>query len=447
MVELIDKVPPQSLEAERSVLGAMLIEKEAIARAIDFLRKESFYSEAHQTIFQAIIDMYEKNKAVDFVTVAEELRKGKLLKEVGGATYLSNLINSVATAANVEYYAKIVQEKAVLRNLIRAATQIVTDSYTDTKEVGEILDQAEQSIFNITQSKVQPGFIPISEMVQGSIDTIENLYKKKERVPGVPSGFVDLDRKTGGFYPSNLIVVAGRPSMGKTSFCLSIARNVGINESRPVAIFSLEMSREELVLRLLCSQAKVSLHRVRTGFIDKKDWTPLTNAASVLSNAPIFIDDSPAISVLEMKARARRLQAERGLSLIIIDYLQLMPGRTGRAEYRQQDISEITRSLKNMAKELKVPVVAISQLSRETEKRQSKRPQLSDLRESGAIEQDADLVAFLYRQDYYEQEPEKAEKGVTEVIIGKQRSGPTGSVKLTFLSEYVCFQDLAKQSE
>lgn len=445
MVELIDKIPPQSLEAERSVLGAMLIEKEAIAKAIDFLKKESFYSEAHQTIFQAIIDMYDKNKAVDFVTVAEELRKAKLLKEVGGATYLSNLINSVATAANVEYYARIVQEKAVLRNLIRAATQIVTDSYTDIKEVSEILDQAEQSIFNITQSKVQPGFIPISEMVQGSIDTIENLYKKKEKVPGVPSGFVDLDRKTGGFYPSNLIVVAGRPSMGKTSFCLSIARNVGINESLPVAIFSLEMSREELVLRLLCSQAKVSLHRARTGFIDKKDWTPLTNAASVLSNAPIFIDDSPAISVLEMKARARRLQAERGLSLVIIDYLQLMPGRSGRAEYRQQDISEITRSLKNMAKELKVPVVAISQLSRETEKRQSKRPQLSDLRESGAIEQDADLVAFLYRQDYYE--PEKAEKGITEVIIGKQRSGPTGSVKLTFLSEYACFQDLTKQSE
>jgi len=445
MVELIDKIPPQSLEAERSVLGAMLIEKEAIAKAIDFLKKESFYSEAHQMIFQAIVDMYDKNKAVDFVTVAEELKKAKLLKEVGGATYLSNLINSVATAANVEYYARIVQEKAVLRNLIRAATQIVTDSYTDVKEVSEILDQAEQSIFNITQSKVQPGFIPISEMVQGSIDTIENLYKKKEKVPGVPSGFVDLDRKTGGFYPSNLIVVAGRPSMGKTSFCLSVARNVGINESLPVAIFSLEMSREELVLRLLCSQAKVSLHRARTGFIDKKDWTPLTNAASVLSNAPIFIDDSPAISVLEMKARARRLQAERGLSLVIIDYLQLMPGRSGRAEYRQQDISEITRSLKNMAKELKVPVVAISQLSRETEKRQSKRPQLSDLRESGAIEQDADLVAFLYRQDYYE--PDKAEKGITEVIIGKQRSGPTGSVKLTFLSEYACFQDLTKQSE
>ena len=445
MADLIDKIPPQNLEAERSVLGAMLIEKEAIARAIDFLRKESFYSETHQMIFQTIVEMYDKDKAVDFVTVAEELRKAKLLKEVGGATYLSNLINSVATAANVDYYAKIVQEKAILRNLIRAATQIVTDGYTDTKDVSEILDQAEQAIFNITQSKVQPGFLPVSEMVHGSIETIENLYKKKEKVPGVPSGFIDLDRKTGGFYSSNLVVIAGRPSMGKTSFCLSIARNVGISESLPVAIFSLEMSREEIVLRLLCSVAKVSMHKVRTGFIDKKDWTPLTNAASILSNAPIFIDDSPAISILEIKARARRLQAERGLALIIIDYLQLMPGRTGRAEYRQQDISEITRSLKNMAKELKIPVIAISQLSRETEKRQSKRPQLSDLRESGAIEQDADLVAFIYREDYYD--PKNAPPGVTEIIIGKQRNGPTGSVKLKFLNEYTCFENLSKQPE
>jgi len=445
MADLIDKIPPQNLEAERSVLGAMLIEKEAIARAIDFLRKESFYSETHQMIFQTIVEMYDKDKAVDFVTVAEELRKAKLLKEVGGATYLSNLINSVATAANVDYYAKIVQEKAILRNLIRAATQIVTDGYTDTKDVSEILDQAEQAIFNITQSKVQAGFLPVSEMVHGSIETIENLYKKKEKVPGVPSGFIDLDRKTGGFYSSNLVVIAGRPSMGKTSFCLSIARNVGISESLPVAIFSLEMSREEIVLRLLCSVAKVSMHKVRTGFIDKKDWTPLTNAASILSNAPIFIDDSPAISILEIKARARRLQAERGLALIIIDYLQLMPGRTGRAEYRQQDISEITRSLKNMAKELKIPVIAISQLSRETEKRQSKRPQLSDLRESGAIEQDADLVAFIYREDYYD--PKNAPPGVTEIIIGKQRNGPTGSVKLKFLNEYTCFENLSKQPE
>lgn len=445
MVDLIDKIPPQNLEAERSVLGAMLIEKEAIAKAIDFLREGSFYSETHQKIFQAIIDIYDKNKAVDFVTVAEELKKAKLLKEVGGATYLSNLIDSVATAANVEYYAKIVQEKAVLRNLIRVATQIVTDSYTDTKDVSEILDQAERAIFGITQSKVQTGFIPVSEMVHGSIETIESLYKKKEKVPGVPSGFIDLDRKTGGFYASNLIVVAGRPSMGKTSFCLSVARNVGVNESLPVAIFSLEMSREELVLRLLCSMARVSVHKVRTGFIDKKDWTPLTNAASVLSNVPIFIDDSPAISVLEMKARTRRLQSERGLSLIIIDYLQLMPGRTGRSEYRQQDISEITRSLKSMAKELKVPVIAISQLSRETEKRTSKRPQLSDLRESGAIEQDADLVAFIYREDYYD--AKNALPGVTEIIIGKQRNGPTGSVKLKFLNEYTSFENLTKQPE
>jgi len=445
MADLIDKIPPQNLEAERSVLGAMLIEKEAIAKAIDFLKKESFYNEAHQTIFQAIVDLYDKNRAVDFVTVAEELRKEKLLKDVGGAKYLSNLIDSVATAANVEYYAKIVQEKAILRNLIRAATQIVSDGYTDTKDVREILDEAEQAIFNITQSKVQAGFAPVSEIVHGSIETIENLYKKKEKVPGVPSGFIDLDRTTGGFYASNLIVVAGRPSMGKTSFCLTIARNVAINESLPIAIFSLEMSREEVVLRLLCSAAKVSLHKVRTGFMDKRDWTPLTNAASIMSNAPIFIDDSPAISVLEMKARARRLQSEKGLALIIIDYLQLMPGRTGRAEYRQQDISEITRSLKNMAKELKVPVIAISQLSRETEKRQSKRPQLSDLRESGAIEQDADLVAFIYREDYYD--PKNAPPGVTEIIIGKHRNGPTGSVKLKFLNEYACFENLAKQVE
>ncbi len=445
MVTLGEKVLPQNIEAEKAVLGSMLIEKEATAKSVEILQKKSFYKESHQKIFQVIVDLYDRDEAVDIVIIAEELKKsGNSLSSVGGAQYLTSLINSVSTAANVEYYAKIVREKAILRELINVSTRIITESYKGEEDVGSLLDKAEQYIFNIAQAKLTQGFIPVSDMVHDSIELIENLYKKKEHVTGVPTGFCDFDEKTGGLHSSNLIIIAGRPSMGKTSFALSIAQHAAIEKKMPVAIFSLEMSKEEVLMRMLCSEAKVNLHHVRTGFLSKKGWPALTNAASRLSEAPIYIDDAPAPTVLEMKARARRLKAEKGLALLIIDYLQLMPGRTGKAEYRQQDVSEITRALKILAKELNVPVVALSQLSRAPEKRTEPRPQLADLRESGAIEQDADVVAFIYREEYYKPNQPDLE-GKAELIVGKQRNGPTGTIPLTFQKEHARFKNFSKR--
>ncbi len=446
MVTLGEKVLPQNIEAEKAVLGSMLIEKEATAKAVEILQKKSFYKESHQKIFQVIVDLYDRDEAVDIVIIAEELKKsGNSLSNVGGAQYLTSLINSVSTAANVEYYAKIVREKAILRELINVSTRIITESYEGEEDVGSLLDKAEQYIFNIAQAKLTQGFIPVSEMVHDSIELIENLYKKKEHITGVPTGFCDFDEKTGGLHSSNLIIIAGRPSMGKTSFALSIAQYAAIEKKMPVAIFSLEMSKEEVLMRMLCSEAKVNLHHVRTGFLSKKGWPALTSAASRLSEAPIYIDDAPAPTVLEMKARARRLKAEKGLALLIIDYLQLMPGRTGKAEYRQQDVSEITRALKILAKELNVPVVALSQLSRAPEKRTEPRPQLADLRESGAIEQDADVVAFIYREEYYKPNQPDLE-GKAELIVGKQRNGPTGTIPLTFQKEHARFNNFSKRA-
>ncbi len=447
-VDLTGKLPPQNIDAERATLGSMMIESAAMVQAIDIVREDSFYKETHRTIFRVIRSLYENNKPVDLVSVTEELAKRELIEEVGGKSYLLSLIDSVATAAHVEHYARIVHEKACLRQLINVATQIVADSYNETEGAETIIDKAQSSIFSVGQTHLTTGFTPIGEMVEDSMEAIERIYSKKEKVQGVPSGFNDLDRKAGGFYPSNLIIVAGRPAMGKTSFCLNIAQHVALREKKTVAIFSLEMSASDLLLRLLCSEARVSSHKVRTGFLSKADWPALTNAASVYHSAPIFIDDTPSISVLEMKARARRLQASSGLDLIIIDYLQLMPGRTGKSEYRQQDISEITRSLKILSKELNVPVIALSQLSRATEQRADRRPQLSDLRESGAIEQDADLVLFLYREEYYDREhhhPDMA--GTAEVIIGKNRYGPTDTVKLTFLKDYTSFENYTPRGE
>ncbi len=451
MVDLIDKVPPQNPDAEKSVLGSMLIEKEAIPKTIGVLKESDFYFETHQQIFKSILELYDKNKAVDLITLAEELKKRKQIESIGGIPYLQGLINSVSTAANVDHYAKIVKEKGVLRNLIKEATGIVTECYSDSREVEKVLDKAEQSIFSISQHRVTPGFVPLSEMVEDTFETIEALFNKKDKVPGIASGFKDLDEKTTGFHSSNLIIVAGRPMMGKTSLALNIAANVAINQKKSVAIFSLEMSRDELFLRFLCSEARVSSKKVRTGYIAKRDWGVLTGAASRLSEAPIYIDDSPSLSVLEMKARARRLQTEKGLDLVIVDYLQLMPGRTGRVEHRQQELSEVSRSLKIMAKELEIPVIALSQLSRETEKRKGKdkRPVLSDLRDSGAIEQDADLVLFIYREELYDQHQEHPElAGVTEVIIGKHRHGKTNEkVALSFLQDYTRFESYSGRKE
>jgi replicative DNA helicase len=437
----IQKLPPQNLEAEQSVLGAILLENSALNKSLEILSPDDFYKEAHRRIFSAILDLSERNDAIDLVTITEHLRQKNELEQVGGASYLTALVNSVPTAANIRFHSKIIHEKALLRNLIQIATDIVTMGYEDSERVENLLDFAEQSIFGISERKVRPSFIPVKEILKGTFETIEALYEKKERVTGLPTGFTDLDERTSGLQPSDLIVVAGRPSMGKTSLALGVAQHVGLYRRGTVAIFSLEMSKEQLVLRMLCSEARVDAHKLRSGFLGKADWPKLTTVAGRLTEAAIFIDDTPALSVLEMRAKARRLKAEHGLDLIVVDYLQLMRGR-GEADTREQEISEISRSLKALAKELHVPVIALSQLSRAVESRSDKRPMLADLRESGAIEQDADVVLFIYRGELYHSTEEN--RGVAEVVIGKQRNGPVGTVQLAFMDKYTRFENLEK---
>ncbi|MBI5194039.1 MAG: replicative DNA helicase [Nitrospirae bacterium] len=447
--EAIYKVPPQNIDAEQSILGAILIENDAVYKAVEILSVDDFYKESHRKIFLAMIELSEKNEAIDLVTITEFLKKKNDLDIAGGATYVSQLSNAVPTAANIRYHAKIVHEKAILRNLIHTATEIVTRGYEDTRDVEELLDYAENSIFSISEKKIKPSFTPVKEIIKNSFEAIERLSEKKERVTGSPSGFLDLDLMTSGFQPADLIIVAGRPSMGKTAFCLGIAQHVGIEKGVPVAVFSLEMAKEQLVIRMLCSESRVDSHKLRSGFLSKSDWPRLTTAAGRLSEAPIFIDDTAGTSVLEMKAKARRLKAEHGLSLIIVDYLQLMSGRSDRrrggSDNREQEISEISRSLKALAKELSVPVIALSQLNRAVESRHDKRPMLADLRESGAIEQDADVILFIYRDEVYKQTDEN--KGIAEIIIGKQRNGPVGTVKLAFINSYTKFENLEKTHE
>lgn len=440
------RLPPQNTEAERSILGAILLENEALPKSLEILRDEScFYMDSHRKIFAAIIHLFEKNQPMDIMTLSEILKKKNQLEEVGGVDYLVSLVESIPTAANIQYHSRIVKEKAILRNLISTSTDIQNRCYEDSEDVDELLDHAERSIFEISENKITPGFININKVVKESFDTIEKLFERKELVTGVPTGFKDFDQKTAGLHPSDLIIVAGRPSMGKTAFCLNIATHVGAVKNKTVAIFSLEMSREQLVIRMLCSEARINASKVRTGYLSKSDWPDLTRAAGILSESTIFIDDTPAQSVLDIRAKSRRLQAEKkGLDLIIIDYLQLMKPR-GKSENRQQEISEITRSLKALSKELKVPVIAVSQLSRAPEQRADRRPQLSDLRESGAIEQDADLVVFVYREEVYKETPEN--QGVSDIIIGKQRNGPTDTVKLSFFKEYTRFDNLARMGE
>ena len=438
------KLPPQNIEAEQSILGGVLIENDALNIVIEFLEDGDFYREAHQKIFKSMIALSEKNEPLDLITLTNELKKKKELEDIGGASYLAGLVESVPTAANIAYYAKIVKEKSILRKLISTATEIVTQSYQERKNLEDFLDEAEQAIFRISENQVRPAFYPIKEIVKESFKVIERLYEKKELITGVPSGFKDLDRKTAGFQNAELIIVAGRPSMGKTALCLNIVQHAAIATKIPTAIFSLEMSKEQLAIRMLCSEARVDSARLRSGFLSESDWPKLTMAAGALSDAPIFIDDSAAISVLELRAKARRLKADRGLGLVIVDYLQLMRGRSG-AERREQEISEISRSLKALAKELNIPVIAISQLSRKAEDRPGRRPQLSDLRESGAIEQDADVIIFIYRDEVYN--PDSDQRGTAEVIIGKQRNGPTGKADLSFISEFTTFKDLFRGAE
>ncbi len=435
----LDRVPPQNIEAEQSVLGAVFLAKEALITAVEILRPEDFYKQAHQRIFKTILDLYEKGEPVDLVTVTAELQDHKLLDEVGGVTYLTELASSVPTAANVEYYARIVEEKSLLRRLIRTATKIANDGYTREDDVGQIIADAERYILEIAQNRSSGGFLPIRDVLMETYERIEFLSQRRGEVTGIPSGYPDLDRMTSGFQRSDLIILAARPSVGKTAFALNVAQNVAARAGETVAIFSLEMAASQLVQRMICAEGNLDASKMRTGWLEEDDWQKLTMAIGTLAKAPIFIDDTPGITVQEIRAKCRRLQAERGLGLILIDYLQLIHGR-GRGENRQQEVSEISRTLKGIARELNVPVIALSQLSRSVEQRQDKRPMMSDIRESGSIEQDADIVAFLYRDDYYDRETEN--KNVVEVIIAKQRNGPTGTVELAFLKEYNKFVSL-----
>ncbi|MGQ9696077.1 MAG: replicative DNA helicase, partial [Thermodesulfobacteriota bacterium] len=432
---LMQRLPPQNLEAEVSVLGGILLENEAINQVLEILQTADFYREGHRKIFSAMVQLYERNEPVDLITLAEVLKKKDELESVGGLDYLNQLVNSVPTAANISYYANIIKEKSLLRKLIQRATEIINEGYGISGDINDFLDRAERLIFEISEDRVRPSFYTLKEILKTSFKTIEKLYEKKEIITGVPTGFTKLDELTSGLQPSDLIIVAGRPSMGKTTFALNIAQHAAIEASITSAIFSLEMAKEQLALRMLCSEAKIDAHRLRGGFLSESDWPKLTRAAGKLSEAPIFIDDTPAISALEMRAKARRLKSEHNLGLLVVDYLQLMRGRTD-SETREQEISDISRSLKALAKELNIPVIALSQLNRRVEDRSDKRPQLADLRESGAIEQDADVIIFLYRDEVYNRSEENPNKGKAEIIIGKQRNGPTDKFELAFIDKY-----------
>ena len=434
----MEKVPPQNIEAEQAVLGAILLQNQALNKALEKITDKDFYKNAHQKIFFTMVQMNETGEAIDLVTLREHFKRKDQLDSVGGSAYLSQLTEVVPTAANIEHYIRIVKEKSVARRLIQVATEIVREGFNEKQKVEQLLEFAEKRIFEISGENIRQGFVNIKSVIKESFKVIEKLFDKKELVTGVPSGFTDLDAKTSGLQPSDLIIIAGRPSMGKTAFCLNIAQHVGVKRKKAVAIFSLEMSKEQLGLRMLCAEAQVDAHRLRTGQLGKADWPRLASAAGELSEAPIFIDDTPAISILEMRAKSRRLMLEHGLSMIIVDYLQLMRSSLA-SERREQEISEISRSLKALAKELKVPVVALSQLNRSVESRVDKKPMLADLRESGAIEQDADVILFVYRDEVYKETEENI--GKAEIIIGKQRNGPTGTVSLHFEKKFTLFQN------
>lgn len=434
------RVPPQNIDAEKSVLGSLLIDEEAIGSAIEILDEAWFYEQSHRQIFKAVLELYNQRKNVDLITLSDKLKSDGTLEQIGGVSYLSFLIDLVPSAANVEHYANIVREKGVLRRLIKNATNIIAESYGSTGNVDEVVDNAERLIFEVADLKQRSQSVHIKDLVRQGIEKLDFLYQRKQHVTGIPTGFEKFDHMTSGLQNSDLIIIAGRPSMGKSALAISMAEYAGIEQKQGVAVFSLEMSKEQLVQRMLCSQARVDAHKVRSGFLSPSDWPKLTAAAGRLSESKIFIDDTPAISVLELRAKARRLKANQGIELIILDYLQLMRS-TIQSESRQQEISEISRSLKALARELNVPVIALSQLSRAVESRQDHKPQLSDLRESGAIEQDADLVVLLMREEYYN--PTEENKGVADVMIAKQRNGPVGTVKLAFIKEYMRFENLA----
>jgi replicative DNA helicase len=442
-VAAADRTLPHNLEAERSVLGAILVDNDAFNFAAQVIEPADFYRDAHRRIFDKMISLNERNHAIDFVTLKEELARAGELDEVGGPAYVASLADGVPRATNIEYYAKIVKEKATLRNLIYAANKILTNAYEADQESDLILDEAESAIFSVADDRLKAGFVPMRDLVKESFPKIEQLFEQKRFITGVPTGFVDLDEMTRGLQPGDLIIVAARPSMGKTSLVLNISQYVAAQPELVVGFFSLEMSKESLFIRLLTSEAQIDSHRLMSGAIGQKDYSRISHALETLSNMKLYIDDTANIGVLEMRAKCRRLQAEHGLHMIVVDYIQLMSGR-GRFENRTLELAAISRSLKGLAKELSVPIIVLSQLSRAPESRSDHRPQLSDLRESGALEQDADLVGLIYRDDVYNKDPNNPDAGTAELIIAKQRNGPTGTVRLAFLREQTRFANLAQ---
>lgn len=434
------RIPPHSKEAEQSVLGSVLQKEGVLARILDFLSGEDFYFASHKIIFKAMVALFDKNEPLDLITVSNYLKKENSLEEAGGPAFLASLTDLVPLASNVVYYAKIVREKSILRQLISTTTDIAGRCYEEQDDIENLLDEVEQTVFEISRDQSGQNFEPLNRIITDTFERITVLAERKELITGVPTGFEQFDKMTAGLQPSDLIIIAGRPSMGKTALAMNIVQNTALQYKTPVAVFSLEMSKTQLGLRLLCSQSRVDSHDLRTGFIKDHDWPKLTRAAGDLSDAKIFIDDTPALSVLEMRAKSRRLKAEHDIGLVVVDYLQLM---RGRADSREQEISEISRSLKAMAKELSMPVIALSQLNRGLESRTDKRPQLADLRESGAIEQDADVICFIYRDEVYNKSEDNPKKGIAELIIGKQRNGPTGTVELAFIGKYTTFENLA----
>jgi replicative DNA helicase len=439
-----ERTLPHNLEAERSVLGAILLHNDAFNLAAEVIDSRDFFRDAHRRIFDKMVKLSERGDAIDLVTLKDELARSGEIEEVGGPSYIAALVDGVPRSTNVEHYARIIKEKATLRSLIFSANKILATAYEAEEDADVILDQAEHAIFAIADDKIRDGFVSLRDLAQGSLDTIEKLHARKELVTGVPTGFTDLDELTSGLQASDLIIVAARPSMGKTSLVLNMAQHVGTKTNMTVGLFSLEMSKEQLFLRMLTGEARIDAHRLRGGFLGERDWGRLAQAIGTLSDAKIFIDDTPSIGVLEMRAKCRRLKSEHGLHLVIIDYIQLMQGR-GRFENRTLEVASISRSLKGLAKELSVPIVVLSQLSRAPESRSDHRPQLSDLRESGALEQDADVVMFIFREDQYADKnaPPADTQGVAELIIGKQRNGPVGVVKLAFIREFTRFENLA----
>ena len=439
----LGKIPPHDLDAEQAILGSMLTDRDAVISSVEVLKEEDFYREDNRAIYAAILNLYNRAEPIDIITVKSELESMGKFEQVGGLEYLAELPEKVPTTANATKYIKIVEEKSTLRRLIKTANEIIELGYDQSEEVEDIMEGAEKKIFNIMQEKNQKGYSPIKDVLVESFTKLEELYNRKQHITGVPSGFTDLDYRTAGFHGSELILIAARPAMGKTAFALNIATNAAVKSKVPVAVFSLEMSKEQLVNRILCSESMVDSNKVRTGKLEEDDWTKLAGSIGPLSEANIYIDDTPGISITEIRAKCRKLKLEKDIGLVVIDYLQLIQGSNNKRNgSREQEISEISRSLKILAKELDVPVIALSQLSRAAEQRPDHRPMLSDLRESGAIEQDADIVMFLYRDDYYNQDSEK--KDIAEVIIAKHRGGSTGTVELLWLGSYTKFVNLMK---